>query len=252
MKSKLLKATLFATAALAMGAMATATQAKTTTLTYTFGTAYGGEYCDGITLTSSDKVTYSGTHTGSCLDSTNYAGGFASKIKVDSAKTYVNASTTDNLDLPGYAITFLLDVKGSEWYLYTNIGSGFELFNEGVLIKGAPPVGKHGAKKASVFKNPKATDKPFCSGRLDLEFGGGGPGPAAVFRFADETRRSLRPDVRRPLAGAAGPGDADASSRAWTTDGTGANAPRSLFVDRHLVSRLLKSVSCRRSTRLPV
>jgi hypothetical protein len=156
MKSKILKTVLLATATLAMGAMATTTQAKA--LKYTFGTTYGGSYCDGVTLTTSDKVTYSGTHTGSCLDSTNYAGGFATTIK--GTGKFIDVSTTDNLDLPGYAITFLLDTKAGTWFLYTNIGSGFELFNEGVLIKGAPPVGKKNGAKSAVFKNPKAVDKP--------------------------------------------------------------------------------------------
>jgi hypothetical protein len=152
MKSKFLKATLMATAALALGAMATSTQAKS--YVYNFGTTYGGEYCDMLTLTSTDKVTYSGLHNGTCEGSSQYAGGFADKIK-DTSKG-PNISTTDYF-LPGYALTFLIDPKASTWAVYGNLGSGFEFLNSGPLItsKGAKQV-----HKSSVFKNPKAVDKP--------------------------------------------------------------------------------------------
>jgi hypothetical protein len=154
MKSKILKAALLATAALSIGAFASSTQAKS--YDYSFGTPYGGEYCDGLTLTSTDKVIYSGLHSGTCEGSSQYAGGFAASIK----KTVkgIDISTTDYF-LPGYALTFLVDPKGSTWAVYGNIGGGFEFLNSGPLITDQAKVTKH-LKKSSVYKNPKAVDKP--------------------------------------------------------------------------------------------
>jgi hypothetical protein len=155
MKSKILKAALLASAALAMGAMATSTQAKS--YDYNFGTPYGGEYCDGLTLTSSDKIIYSGLHSGTCEGSSQYAGGFAGSEK-KTAKG-INISTTDAF-LPGYAITFLVDTKAVTWAVYGNLGDGFEFLNSGPLIVDSPK-NKH-LGKSSVYKNLKAV-KPVSA-----------------------------------------------------------------------------------------
>ena len=67
------------------------TPAAAKTYKYTYATASGAPYCDGITLSSSDKSTYAGIHTGSCLAVNDDAGGFA--VKIGSGK-YVEAAIT--------------------------------------------------------------------------------------------------------------------------------------------------------------
>ena len=146
---------MLATAALAVGVAASPSVAKT--YKFTFGTPTGGEFCDGLTISTTDKLTYSGNHTGTCEGTAQYAGGFATKIKGDGK--FIDISTTD-LGTPGYALTFLLDLKASTWFLYVNQGFAFQLVNEGILIKGAPRNSKRGVR-SSVFKNPKATENPF-------------------------------------------------------------------------------------------
>jgi hypothetical protein len=152
MKSTLLKATVLATAAIAVGALASPAAAKT--LKYTFGTASGAAYCDGLTLTTTNNSTYGGTHTGSCVNP-DPAGGYMVKVNggpnLDIATTYSATSTS--------AYTFFLYLKGNVWFLYQTIDGVFQQTNSGVLIKGAPPLkAPPGAKRAADF-NPK--------GRLD-------------------------------------------------------------------------------------
>jgi hypothetical protein len=156
MKSKLLKVVLFATSTIALGALASPSLAKT--YKYQFGTNSGGGFCDGLTITNggSGKI-WTGTHTGSCEDGDG-AGGFTVKIE---GSVYIEINTTDKANDPGVFETFLLQPKTDLWYLYTNDGSGFELVNEGKLIKGTPPAGKQPSAKPSIVKNPKAVDKPF-------------------------------------------------------------------------------------------
>jgi len=155
MKSKLLKATVLATAAIALGAFVSPTTAKT--YTYTFGTPSGQAYCDGLTINNNGDI-WSGNHIGSCTDN-DAAGGFT--VKIGGSK-YIDISTTDNAHDPGFAETFLLQPKTGAWYLYINpnLGNGFLLVNEGLLIKGAPPSHRSPGAKPSTYKNPKAIDKP--------------------------------------------------------------------------------------------
>ncbi len=148
MKSTLLKATVLASAALALGALASPAAAKT--LKYTFGISGGGAYCDGLTITTTDGITYGGTHTGSCVNP-DPAGGFAVKLPggkfIDIATTY-SATTTD-------AWTFYLSTSSNTWYLYHTVGGVYTLNNSGPLIKGTPPA----AKGATSAMNPKVGAK---------------------------------------------------------------------------------------------
>jgi hypothetical protein len=151
METRLFGATVLATVALC--AFVSPTMAKT--YAYTFGNTTGAPYCDGLTIIGGDGG-WTGNHTGSCTDD-DPAGGFTAKI---GGTTYIDISTTDDADDPGFAETFLLQPKPGVWYLYSNRGLGFELINEGKLIKGAPPSIRQTAAKPSTFRNPKAVDKP--------------------------------------------------------------------------------------------
>ena len=149
MKSSIVKTALLASAALAMGAIASSASAKT--VAYTFGTASGGSYCDGLTLTSSDRgIIWSGTHTGSCQNA-DPAGGLAVKVKHNSTP-YLDIATTFTVDGPS-AYTVFLNIPSSTWFLYTVSGGVFTEINSGPLINGAPPA-KFGAP-SSLHKNPK-------------------------------------------------------------------------------------------------
>ncbi len=142
--------------AMALGALASPSLAKT--YAYTFGTVSGGAYCDGLTISNGGSGDgWSGNHTG-CTDD-DPAGGFTARI---GGTTYLDINTTDNENSPGLFLTYLLEPKSRQWFLFTstNDGGGFQLINEGMLIKGAPASGKRPGAQASTFRNPKAVDKP--------------------------------------------------------------------------------------------
>ena len=115
----------------------------------------GGAYCDGITFTNGGSGDiWSGNLLGSCGDNSG-VGGFTVKGETTLS---IELSTVDSAD-PGTLESFLIQPKTLRWYLYINQGFGFVLVNEGDLTKGAPPIAKDGAK-SSIFKNPKALNKP--------------------------------------------------------------------------------------------
>lgn len=159
MKSKLLKATVLATAAIAIGALVSPAMAKT--LKYTFGTVSGGAYCEGLTLTQATvgHPTWGGTFTG-CTNQ-DPAGGY--DVKVNGGMN-LDIATTDSLNNPSAgAFTFFLNLKQQYWYLYDTSGGVFAQINSGPLIKGAPPAAKApGVRKASTAPHPK--------GQLDQMF----------------------------------------------------------------------------------
>jgi hypothetical protein len=158
MTSKLLKATLLATAAIAVGGLASSATAKT--LKYTFGTVSGGAYCDGLTLTqaTTGHPTWGGTHTG-CTNS-DPAGGY--NVKVNGGSN-LDIATTDTLTGATQAYTFFLNLTQHYWYLYDTTGGVFAQINSGPLINGAPPAtARVGGRKASTAPNPK--------GKLDQMF----------------------------------------------------------------------------------
>jgi hypothetical protein len=156
MKSSIVKTVLLASAALAMGAIASSASAKT--LNYTLGISGGGSYCDGLSLTSSDNgIIWSGTHTGSCQNG-DPAGGLAVKVKHNSTP-YLDIATTYTVDGPS-AYTFFLNIPSATWFLYTVSGGVFEEINSGPLLNGVPPA-EHGLK-SSLHKDPKTVlSSPF-------------------------------------------------------------------------------------------
>ena len=157
MTTKLLKATLLATAAIALGALASPVMAKT--LTYTFGIAGGGAYCDGITLTqaTTGHPTWGGAHTG-CTNG-DPAGGY--QVNVNGGPN-LDIATTDTALGVSQAFTYFLNLKQQYWYLYETTGGVFSQTNSGPLLKGAPPAQVPGVRKSSTAPNPK--------GKLDQMF----------------------------------------------------------------------------------
>ena len=133
MKSTILKTALVAGVALAASAIASSASAKT--YTYTLGITGGGTYCDGFTVTTSDKLHYSGTHTGSCVPNVP-ADGFASRmsgyVPVVNLATLYPESTTN-------AYTLLFSAKALAWELWSDSGGVFTMINSGPLVPGAPP-----------------------------------------------------------------------------------------------------------------
>jgi hypothetical protein len=155
MKSKLLKATVLGSAAIAIATLASPVMA--TTLRYTFANATGTPYCDGLTLTTTNNIVYGGTHTGSCVNP-DPAGGY--KVKVNGGNNLDIATTYSATDTVAY--TFFLYLPGNEWFLYKTVGGVFQQTNSGILLRGAPPAKVPvGAKSAADF-NPK--------GRVDRQF----------------------------------------------------------------------------------
>ena len=151
MKSKFLKATVLATAAIAVGALASPVMAKT--LTYTFGISAGGAHCDGVTLTQATvgHPTWGGTHTG-CTNN-DPAGGY--DVRVNGGMN-LDIATEDSLNNPSAgAYTFFLNLKQQYWYLYDTVDGVFAQFNSGPLIKGVPSAKTPGVHKPATVPNPK-------------------------------------------------------------------------------------------------
>ena len=134
---------MLATAAIALGALASPVMAKT--LTYTFGISGGGTHCDGVTLTQATvgHPTWGGTHTG-CTNN-DPAGGY--DVKVNGGAN-LDIATTNTLDGP-YEMTFFLNLKQQFWYLYEVEGGDFQQIDSGPLIKGAPPAKSPPGAKAA-------------------------------------------------------------------------------------------------------
>jgi hypothetical protein len=149
MKSIIAKAALLASAALAVGAIATSASAGT--IKYTFA-----GFCDGLTLTQ-DGVTYGGTHTG-CTDN-DAAGGVIMKVK-GNPTTYVDIATSNAADLPGVVLTYFLDLPAKAWFLYETSGGVFTDIQNGTLTKGAPesPRGLH---STTYMKPARPANGPF-------------------------------------------------------------------------------------------
>jgi hypothetical protein len=148
MKSTLLKATVLATGAIAMGALASPASAKT--FKYTFATNSGAAYCDGITVTTTDKVNYSGTHTGSCVPNVP-ADGFASRIK--GYVPVVNLATT-NVTITNNAYSYIYSSKVMAWELFTDEGGVWTAIASGRLLSGAPESHRPGTKTFSSANDP--------------------------------------------------------------------------------------------------
>ena len=153
MKTKLLKATVLATAAIAIGTLASPAMAKT--LKYTFGISGGGAHCDGLTLTRQtnppENVSYGGTHTG-CTNN-DQAGGYSVGVN---GGANLDIATTNTTVSPN-AQTFFLRLPSNEWFLYEISGGIWQQIDSGPLIAGPPPsTARVGATPAG-SPNPKGT-----------------------------------------------------------------------------------------------
>jgi hypothetical protein len=158
MKSKLSRATVLATAAIAVGALASPVMAKT--LEFTFGIAGGGAHCDGLTLTQvknpPENLSYGGTHTG-CTNN-DPAGGYA--VRVNRGNNLDIATT--NTTISPNAWTFFLNLESNEWFLYEIGGGVFQQIDSGPLIAGPPPPKARVGAKPAGSPNPKGTlDRMF-------------------------------------------------------------------------------------------
>ncbi len=149
MKYGLSSATALATAAIAIGALASPVMAKT--LTFTFGIDGGGAHCDGVTLTQATvgHPTWGGTLTG-CSNG-DPAGGYS--VGVNGGKNLDIATT--NTAVGPYEMTFFLNLKQNEWYLYEVVSGDFEQIDSGPLIKGAPSAKVPAAKAAGQNARPQ-------------------------------------------------------------------------------------------------
>jgi len=158
MTSKLLKTTVLATVAIAIGALASPVTAATHK--FTFASPSGAAYCDGLTLTraTSGHPTWGGTHTG-CTNG-DPAGGYI--VRVNGGPNY-DIATTDSLNAPTVgALTFYLNLPSNQWFLYETIGGLNYQVNNGILINGAPPAKAERGVRPSTAPNPK--------GKLDQMF----------------------------------------------------------------------------------
>jgi len=153
MKYKLSRAAMLATAAIAVGALASPVMAKT--YSWTFGIAGGGAHCDGLTLTKQVNpplnVAYGGTHTG-CTNN-DQAGGY--NVQVNGGANLDIATT--NTTVGPSAQTFFLRLPSNEWFLYEISGGVWQQIDSGPLIAG-PPAAKAGmGAKPAGSPNPKGT-----------------------------------------------------------------------------------------------
>jgi hypothetical protein len=111
-------------AALIVGAASSVAYAKA--VQYSFDTAGGGAYCDGLLLTQKGNI-FTGTHnspTGSCTEGDQaggfYADGFGSGAmgSYDTVKAGTHLATITTEDPGGgtnFLIIFNLDIKGKKW-----------------------------------------------------------------------------------------------------------------------------------------
>jgi len=147
MKNRLMGIGALATAILAIGAYASPAAAFPKKLAYTFYPASGGAYCDGITLTSTDKLAYHGYHVNSdCAGSNDPAEGLVVRL---GGHKVIEVITGIASEYPNLALVFYIDPTAYTWLLYVNeyylngTNDYIEL-SSGSLIKGAPPAGRGG------------------------------------------------------------------------------------------------------------
>jgi hypothetical protein len=170
MKSALLLSTI-----VAVGGAFAATGAKAQTGSYTFGTAGGGSYCDGITggvVTSAGAL--SATHNYyACYgtDSYNgYFGGFGGTVKALGTGTWYQLVNSPYFSA-GYQLVYDTDfgketkkgLKKAAWVGFEisgEYGFTFEEFNSGVLLAG------YDADRVNVGKHPTSRDVVSAKGLI--------------------------------------------------------------------------------------
>ena len=121
---------------------ATAANAKKIGKSYTFGTAGGGDYCDGFTGLTLGSGTISGYHSYAACGS-----GYPTVAvgAVDVKNVYAMA-TTPGLDA-GIEFVFYTDFKALTWVLYyesVSYAIPFSELNAGPLVKGYAGIKQHG------------------------------------------------------------------------------------------------------------
>ena len=163
MKNRLVRFGALATAILAIGAYASPAAAFPKNLAYTFGTTSGSSYCDGLTLTSTDKLAYYGFHVNDdCAGSNDPAEGLVVRL---GGHKVIEVITGVASQYPNLAFVFYIDPTALTWDLYINEyyldgTSDYIEINSGNLIKGAPPAGRGG--QSSLHPKPGVKlAKPF-------------------------------------------------------------------------------------------
>jgi hypothetical protein len=137
-----------------MAVAATAAQAKPAS--YTFGTASGGAYCDGVALPSTTASYVSATHLyAACGTGVDYTmGGFLGNMKGIGRGYALAESYTPGalIGTPYLELVYAVAPKAGVWVLgleSSYYGIPFEVGNEGVLISGYAGSKHPGAKKES-------------------------------------------------------------------------------------------------------
>src|ERR1700761_1331356 len=119
MKNSLMKFSVLATAVLAVNAWVPTAAAFPKKLSYTFGAGVTGDpYCDGFTLTSTDKMAYQGFLVSEdCNGSMDPAGGLV--VKLGNRKV-IEVVTSDASQFPNLALVYYVDPTAGTWMLYVN------------------------------------------------------------------------------------------------------------------------------------
>lgn len=116
-------------AALIFGAASAPAFAKSGPVQYSFATADGGDYCDGLLLTQEGKL-FTGIHNalGGCTEGDAaggfYADGFGPNAMgaydTVTPKTYLATITTEDQPNGGtnFLLVYNLDIKGRRWAVY--------------------------------------------------------------------------------------------------------------------------------------
>ena len=123
--------------------LASATAASADQLAYTFATADGTPYCDGLVMDVTDTFA-SGQHVGSgCANPV--AGDLAGGLEVrglGSRHLKWTVSTSDKANVPHTIEVYIVDPSLMTWQVYeedTVDGVPFQLVDSGMLLNGAPP-----------------------------------------------------------------------------------------------------------------
>jgi hypothetical protein len=140
-----------------MAVVATAAQAKKGgPATYTFGTASGSPYCDGVSLPSTTAAYVSATHLyAACGTGVDYTmGGILGSVKgygkgYSLAESYTPGAL---IGTPYLELVYLVAPKAGVWVLgleSSYYGIPFEIGNSGTLIAGYADAKQGGAKRES-------------------------------------------------------------------------------------------------------
>jgi len=123
--------------------LASAGAASADQVAYTFATAGGTPYCDGLVLDVTDSFA-SGQHVGSqCANpvANDFAGGLQVR-GLGSRHLKWTVSTSDKANVPHTIEFYVVDANLMTWQVYeedTADAVTFQLVDSGVLLNGAPP-----------------------------------------------------------------------------------------------------------------